>query len=148
MKKIITSTLVLVLITLVAGLALSAVYELTKEPIAAAEKKAQENAYRLVMPDANGFIAVGKLEASMYPIEKENGVTINACLTAQDAAGNSIGHVVNVTSPNGYGGDITLAVGILFDGTVQGISVISQGETAGLGAVCAEEKFTGQFSGI
>ena len=32
MKKIITSTLILVAITLIAGLALAAVYEITKEP--------------------------------------------------------------------------------------------------------------------
>lgn len=148
MKKIFSATLVLVLITLVAGLALAAVYQITQAPIAAAEEKARQEAYRVVMPDAAGFFAVGVEEAATYPVAMEDGVTINACLTAQDAAGNYIGYVVNVTSPNGYGGDITLAVGILHNGTIQGISVISQGETAGLGATCAEDKFTSQFSGI
>ncbi len=147
MKKIITSTLILVAITLVAGLALATVYQVTKDPIAAAEQKAKENAYRMVMPDADSFLAVGVLESEQYPIDKE-GILINECLTAADASGNFIGHVVNVTSPNGYGGDITIAVGILEDGTIKGISVISQSETAGLGAVCAEDKFTGQFAGI
>ncbi len=148
MKKIITSTLVLVAITLVAGLALAAVYEVTKEPIAEAELTAKLNAYRMVMPDADNFIATGNIENEAHPIRLDGGVFISECLTATDAAGNTVGYAVNVTSPNGYGGNITIAVGLLPDATIKGISVISQGETAGLGAVCAEEKFTEQFAGI
>ena len=53
MKQILKSTLVLVLITLIAGLSLATVYEVTKDPIAAAEKKARDDAYRMVMPNAN-----------------------------------------------------------------------------------------------
>ncbi len=148
MKKIITSTLILVAITLVAGLALAAVYEVTKDPIAEAERKAEKKAYSMVMPEGTTFLAFGVEEAAHYPVDAGNGITINKMLTACDDAGNFIGYAVNVTSPGGYGGDITVAVGILADGTITGISVISQSETAGLGAVCAEEKFTGQFAGI
>ncbi len=152
MKKILSSTLILVAITLVAGLCLATVYEITKEPIAAAELKAKENAYRMVMPDAASFIVIdGEPEDPIsYPIERENGITINESLmaSASDDETAILGYVVNVTSPNGYGGDITIAVGLLKDGTIQGISVVSQSETAGLGAVCAEDKFTSQFVGI
>lgn len=145
MKNIIKSTLILVCITLVAGLALAGVYEITKDPIAEAERLAKENAYRAVMPDAASFEAV--VETS-YPMTTDSGMTVSECLVAKNADGADIGHVVNVTSPNGYGGSITIAVGILADGSIKGISVIAQSETAGLGAVCAEDKFTGQFSGI
>ncbi len=148
MKSIIKSTLILVAITLIAGLALASVYEITKVPIADAEKKARDRAYLAVLPDATGFIATGVPEESMYPIERENGVCIHACLTATDASGNYLGYVINVTSPNGYGGEINLAVGILIDGSISGVSVIAQGETPGLGAACAEKKFTDQFIGI
>ncbi len=148
MSKILKSTGILVAITLLAGLALAAVYEGTREPIAAAEKAAEEAAYLSVMPDGTRFVAFGNGEAAWYPVEVENGVTVNKCLTAVDADGNSAGHVVNVTSPNGYGGDVTVAVGILQDGTIYGVSVISQSETAGLGAVCAKASFTNQFQGI
>ncbi len=148
MKKIITSTLILVAITLIAGLALATVYEVTKDPIAAAEQKAKENAYRMVMPDADAFGERPPVSGVQYPVEAEGGVLINDCLIATDAAGNCLGYVVNVTSPNGYGGDVTIAVGILEDSTIKGISVISQSETAGLGAVCAEDRFTSQFAGI
>ncbi len=175
MKKIISSTLILVAITLIAGLALAAVYEITKEPIAAAEQAAKENAYRMVMPKATGFSAVSA-DSAQWPLDLEGGIRINECLfatrdltkaadtpteaislpaevdsfaeTGAPVPANIIGYVISVTSSNGYGGDITLAVGILRDGTISGISVISQGETAGLGAVCAEDKFTSQFAGI
>ncbi len=147
MKKIFTSTLVLVLITLIAGFALATVYEVTKEPIAAAEQKAKEDAYRMVMPNASAFVAIGSLEHEHYPLHRD-GMLINECLTAMDQDGNFLGYVINVTSPNGYGGDITIAVGILKDQTIQGISIIAQSETAGLGATCADDKFTNQFSGI
>ncbi len=180
MKKILQSTVVLVVITLIAGFALATVYEVTKDPIAAAEQAARDNAYRMVMPDASAFVSVSQTGADpAYPIQTDSGILINDCLaavrdlaqaapkaasasdavtlpdgadtladTGVPAPESVIGYVVNVTSPNGYGGNITIAVGILADGTIKGISVISQSETAGLGAVCAEDKFTNQFSGI
>ncbi len=137
MKGIIKSTLILVAITLVAGLALAAVYEVTKAPIESAEQIAKENAYRMVMPDAEQFTAM----------ELSETADVNECMQAM-AHEEIIGWVVNVTSPNGYGGDITLAVGISSDFSLNGISVISQSETAGLGAKCTDKAFTEQFAGM
>ena len=61
------------------------------------------------------------------------------------------GFVVEVT-PSGFGGTITMMVGILPDGTVNGISIVSHTETAGLGSVAgantsAGEAFRDQFVG-
>ena len=53
-----------------------------------------------------------------------------------------------VTSPNGYGGNITIAMGVTPDGALTGVSIISQSETSGLGAKCKDDKFTSQFAGI
>ena len=55
MKTIVKNTLILLLITLIAGLALAFVYDLTKEPIARAEEEDKINAYRSVYPDAKDF---------------------------------------------------------------------------------------------
>ena len=62
------------------------------------------------------------------------------------------GYAVEVT-PTGFGGTITMMVGVANDGTVTGISIISQAETAGLGAVAAAntgagEAFRAQFAGL
>lgn len=145
MKNIIKSTLILVAITLIAGLALAAVYEMTKEPIAAAEQAAREEAYRAVMPEAMSFssVPVTLAPASGLPA----GVTVDEVLCGT-ADGTTVGYVAITTSANGYGGDITVAVGVMPDGSLCGISIISQGETAGLGAKCTSEDFTGQFAGI
>ncbi len=62
------------------------------------------------------------------------------------------GYAVEVT-PVGFNGGITMMVGIDLEGKVTGISIISQTETAGLGAVAAEkgskgQAFRGQFAGM
>ena len=61
------------------------------------------------------------------------------------------GYAVKV-APVGFDGAIEMMVGIDNEGNILGISVISQTETAGLGAVCAAttsagEAFRGQFVG-
>ena len=62
------------------------------------------------------------------------------------------GYAVQV-EPSGFDGAITMMVGIGADGSVLGISIIDQSETAGLGAVCAAntsagEAFRQQFVGM
>ena len=53
------------------------------------------------------------------------------------------GYVVEV-APAGFGGAITMMVGILPDGTVNGISIVSHTETAGLGSVAGADTSAGQ----
>ena len=62
------------------------------------------------------------------------------------------GYAVEVT-PGGFDNTITMMVGVDKAGSVLGISIISHTETAGLGAVAAEqsekgETFRGQFVGM
>ena len=54
-KKIVHDALILTAFTLVLGFLLGAVYEITKEPIAAAEKAALDEAYKVVFADAASF---------------------------------------------------------------------------------------------
>ena len=63
------------------------------------------------------------------------------------------GYAVEVTPTTGFNGAITMMVGIDTQGNILGISVVSQTETAGLGAVCAAktsagEAFRGNFVGL
>lgn len=57
------------------------------------------------------------------------------------------GHVVQLTI-GGAQSNITLAVGIDNDGVVSGVSIISHGETPGLGAKATEDSFRDQYIGI
>ena len=57
------------------------------------------------------------------------------------------GYVITVTDKDGYGGDIQITVGIMSDGTVNGISFLSISETAGLGMRAKEPSFYNQFAG-
>lgn len=148
MNKIIKNTAVLTAITLVAGCLLGLVYEVTKEPIAVAQENAKQEAYRAVLADAENFVEYTDFdEAEAVEIISEAGYTddVNEVVVAEDGSGKSIGYVVSVTSHDGYGGDISLSVGILNDGTVKGIEMLSISETAGLGMKANEAEFKDQF---
>ncbi len=147
-KQILRSTLILTLITLIAGVSLAAVYQVTKEPIAAAEAAAACKAYETVFPEASfQDMEIMSFDGVSYGVADAAGVTVDKIVSAWNGD-TLLGYALTVTSPNGYGGDITVAVGVTAAGTLTGISVISQGETAGLGAKCVEDSFTSQFAGI
>ncbi len=159
MNELVKDGLKLVVITLVAGLVLGFIYDLTKKPIALQEDKAQQEAYHAVFPDAADFKEVEGFSEeaaskviSEYdnPIEDHGGDQITAAVTALDASGNVLGYIFNVTTSKGYGGDIVLTVGISSDGTVNGYSVLSIAETAGLGMHAADkgdDAWAAQFEG-
>ena len=148
MNKIIKNTAVLTAITLVAGCLLGLVYEVTKEPIAVAQENAKQEAYRAVLADAENFVEYTDFdEAEAVEIISEAGYTddVDEVVVAEDGSGKAIGYVVSVTSHDGYGGDISLSIGILNDGTVKGIEMLSISETAGLGMKANEAEFKDQF---
>ena len=60
----------------------------------------------------------------------------------------TIGYVASFTAKEGYGGDISLSMGVAADGTITGLEVLSASETAGLGANCTTDAFKSQFAGI
>lgn len=57
------------------------------------------------------------------------------------------GYVVEVSSPNGFGGAIDMMAGINSAGEVTGIAIISQSETSGLGSKDTEPEWQAQFQG-
>ena len=139
-------------ITLVAGALLGGVYEMTKAPIDAANLAAKEAAYRTVFPDAASFDA-GDL-ADKIPAANEEiaglgygKVMVDEAVAASDASGAAAGYVVTATSNDGFGGAITVSVGIQSDGTVNGIEFLTLAETAGLGMNADKPEWKGQFAG-
>lgn len=149
MNTIIKDTLALTLITLVAGTCLGGVYEITKEPIANQEETAKQEAYKAVFQDADSFEYIIETEdAKLQAYLAENDYTaqtINEVMEAKDSSGNLLGYAFNVTTSEGYGGDITFSMGVQEDGTLNGIEILSIGETAGLGMNADTDEFKGQF---
>lgn len=149
MKNMMKDTLVLFLITLFAGLILSVVYEITKEPIAVQEEKTRQEAFAAVFEGAANFetveIAPDKAEAVLAEAGI-SGVTVEEAVQAVGSDATVLGYCVTVTSHEGYGGDIKLTVGIKTDGTVNGISLLEIAETPGLG-MKAESVLQPQFAG-
>lgn len=149
MNKIIKNTLILTVITVVSGLLLGVVYEITKEPIAIAQENTKQEAFMKVLPEAVSFEDYEDFDAdSAAAILKENGYDgddITEAAAGKDESGSTAGYVINVTSHEGYGGDIQISVGIAADGTVKGIEMLSINETAGLGMKADEAEFKDQF---
>ena len=143
-------TIVITVITLVAGLILSLVYGITLEPIRAQEAKAKEAACRAVFADADSFSTVYEapnadleawLDETGFP--KQN---IDEVVQAKAADGSALGYVLTVTTKEGYGGDIRFAMGVRADGTLNGISILEISETAGLGMRANTDAFKSQFA--
>ena len=132
---------ILCAITLVAGLLLGFVYQLTKEPIKEANRNAKNKAYALVVP--NGIDFNDELNAHIKNEDYE-GVTLEEARAAKDETGQVIGYAVMATTSEGY---ITLIVGTDTEGEVLGVEVLSMSETPGLGANCTTEDFRNQYIG-
>ena len=149
MGKIIKDTAVLLVITLVAGFLLGLVYDITLEPIAHQEELANAKACQEVFSDATDFTDVQTDLNTLNQNLKENGlnyVTVDAVMEASDDSGQVLGYVLTVTDSEGYGGDIQLSMGVRMDGTLNGISILSISETAGLGMNANTDAFKGQFA--
>lgn len=103
-KKIVHDALILTAFTLVLGFLLGAVYEITKEPIAAAEKAALDEAYKVVFADAASFEEDSEFDAAKAAevlTANYSKDEITAVNKAVDASGNVLGYVINVTSHEG-----------------------------------------------
>ena len=146
MNSTVKNVLCLTVITLVAGLGLGYVYDITKEPIRIMEENTKLEAYRSVFPEAASFDDYEVPQSSDGPVAYVyNGSDIDSVVQAFDSSGAAIGYVINVTNHEGYGGDITISVGLANDGTVKGIEILDISETAGLGMKAKEDKFKNQF---
>lgn len=152
-NKIIKDALALTLITLVAGVALGGVYEITKDPIARQEAQAKAEAYEQVFTDAAAFEEVKMDDTLIQTIRDQldqegyKAQSIEEIMRAEDESGETLGYAFTVVTSEGYGGDIQFSMGVQNDGTLNGISILSIGETAGLGMNADTPAFKDQFVG-
>lgn len=143
---------ILFAITLIAGLVLGFVYELTKEPIRLQEEKAIQEACAAVFPESEevGMTFEAQKSAPSVELAEElaaNGVEVGTVYAAVSQGGTFHGYVVQSTSKQGYGGNIVLYVGVASDGSVSGVSILEIAETPGLG-MKAEDELVPQFTQV
>ena len=147
MNTILKNTISITVITLVAGLALGVVQDITAGPIATQQEKSKEEAYKTVFEDADTF-EVYSADDGLATALADNGFTaqtIDEIMVAQDSSGETLGYAFTVTDSEGYGGDIQFAMGVQNDGPLNGISILSISETAGLGMKANTDSFKDQF---
>lgn len=136
---------VLGLITFVCALLLGVINGITKDKIAQNAVETRNAAMSVILPEAESFVDVEVSEEWTAPADK-NQPTITGVYEAQ-AGGQTIGYCVEV-KPKGFGGELTLIVGINTDGTVAGAQVTAHGETPGLGAKAqTDPEWITQFAG-
>ena len=150
MKKggFIKDAIILCLITLISGVSLGTVYEITKGPIAEAKLNAKKKAYQEVFSEANDEAMAALSENAQALLELGYGnVGVDEVNDALDKDGNVIGHVLITNSKDGYGGEVQITVGIDKDLKVTGIAFLTIAETPGLGMRAKEPEFYTQFAG-
>ena len=171
MKQIIKDALILFAITLIAGLLLGGVYELTKKPIEEQSRIKKEKAYKAVFEkyyrlttsdETQAADIVASLSFELWSDEElatindsfisnlkaNTANTLDSVVTAYKNGSELLGYVITVTNGEGYGGDIQISVGVLADGTVAGVEILSIGETPGLGMNAQNDSFLNKFSGV
>lgn len=150
MKNMLKDAGILFLITLISGLLLGLVYQVTKDPIAIQEENARQAARSEVFQDVDHFEdSEGFTEEAAQAVLNDGGFaqqSINEYAAAMDKDGSILGYVITVTTHEGYGGDIKFTIGVREDGTLNGMSILSISETPGLG-MKAEEVLKPQFEG-
>jgi len=136
MKKtvlyILRLSLTLLLITALAAGALAAVNSITKDAIADNKLAKTRQAMAIVLPGAENMEKI------------DNGSGVVKAVYAPSADSPVQGWAVEVAPGSGFGGEIRLMVGISAGGEITGISVITHGETPGLGAVAAAKTPAGE----
>ena len=135
----------LTIIAAIAGVALSGVFSMTRDTIEKQELAKETEAYKAVCPDAASF---EEAEAAADALKEMEGATprVNKAYIAKGADGSTVGYALNVTG-KGFGGDVTLALGLDADGAITGLSFTELSETAGLGMRADEPAFKDQFIG-
>lgn len=125
-------------ICLVCSAILAGAYAITKKPIEKAQDEKLMKSLTEVLPEFSssekGSITVGGTE---YPYYK-----------ALDADQNVVGYAIT-SQTAGFGGALSVLVGITAEGIVHNTSVLSHSETPGLGAKCtSDEKFMSQWKNL
>jgi len=152
-KAFMKDALILFVITLVSGICLGFVYDITKGPIEQATIAANNKTYQQVLSAASSFAdmegsetAVADLNAS-GALASFGGVAVESVLEGTDASGAVVGYVINSLSNDSYGGAVKVSVGLDADGVITGVGIREINDTPGLGLKAKEPDFLNQYTG-
>ena len=150
-ESIMRDAFMLFLITLISGLALSYVFEITKAPIEEQKVLKLQKANQAVFITASSFEddtvlmeEATAVDLSIFSNDYE-GITIDKVSKALDSNGEFLGYNITVTTNQSYDDSLSLVFGYSKDGIIQGVEYTSLTETAGLGMKAADSKFKDQF---
>ena len=121
--------LVLTLICVVVSAALAFTYNFTAPVIADNQQREAEAARIELLPAAVSF--------EQIPCDIENIESIY-----KDSGG---GGFVITANAKGYGGDVTVRIGLDSEGNIIGINAVGEGETSGIGSNALESEYLDRF---
>lgn len=133
-KSIGFNSIVLAIFALVTAVILATTNDLTRDRIADSERKAAQRALLEIIPLERHN---NDLLMDIQPVPQQywgmlglkNGGNIHI---ARDN-GQPVAAIIPTVTKDGYSGDISMIIGINFDGTVAGVRVVEHRETPGLG---------------
>lgn len=132
--------LTLFVVTFISGVALSFIYQKTKEPIRLSKLNNKLKAIEQVVPEFDN-----NPSDEMYKVASVSGIDSLEFYPAKKD-GKLVGIAVKTYSNAGFNGLIMLMVGLKADGSIHNISVLEHGETPGLGTKMTEPGFKDQFN--
>ena len=139
-SSLLNMVLTLLVITAISATSLGFMYELTKEPKAAAEKLKQNFAIMAVLPQFDN-----NPSDESYEIDSFDGGEQLICYPATKN-NELVGIAVKTWTMKGFSGLIRLMVGFDTSGNIINISVLEHQETPGLGTKMADAGFKDQYN--
>lgn len=121
----------LTVIPLIAAAALGGVYQMTKQPIELAQKEKQNSAIKEVLKDKTAKIGK-EVEINL------DGKPFPYIIFPAQKDGKLVGAAIQTYTMDGYAGRIDVMVGVDAEGTISNYTILSSGETPGLGSKLAD----------
>lgn len=133
-KAILMPAIALLIICLVATTLLAGTNMITEEKIAQNAVETEKASRMVVLPEGTQYTEVTALES---------GITY---CTGSNDAGEDVGYVFTAGA-KGYGGTVSVMVGLDMTGKITGLEILSHSETPGLGANATKQDFKDRFIG-
>jgi electron transport complex protein RnfG len=138
-ERMIRLGVTLMAVGLVAAVGLGLTYTVTKAKIEKYDRQVEAQACKSALPGIRSVSEIKEDKKLSAKVSKKYP-DVQKVFTCDK------GYIL-VVKTKGYGGPLTLAVGIDKSGIVKGIAVVASKETVGLGSKALEDSYLGRFKG-